>query len=96
VAWHVQSVCRENQVETIGDAYWAAHVQRCARIRYIANGAIDGASAELNRSSLQDALPSRYSVRFTRNVRIAAGGIIFSAKYFAEPALWRPGCTVKF
>ena len=51
------SVRRQNQHEMIGDSDRAGHVQRRSGSRHIADGAIDSAAAELNRSSLQNTVP---------------------------------------
>jgi hypothetical protein len=45
-------VARHDQVEIFGDAHRARYIQRRPSFRYIANRAIDGSAAELNRSGL--------------------------------------------
>jgi hypothetical protein len=55
VARHLQPLGPEDQREIFGDADRAGYLERCSDGRQVANHAIDRATAELDRSGLQNA-----------------------------------------
>jgi hypothetical protein len=59
VAGDMLPVGGQHQGEVIGNTDRAVDVQRGADVRYLANGAVTGAAAELDRSGLQYTVPRR-------------------------------------
>jgi hypothetical protein len=78
VAGRMMSVSLQNQSETIGDTYRSGYVQGGSRMGQVANHAIDRAAAELDRSSLQDAMTictTLFHIRILRCRRLNARSI---------------------
>jgi hypothetical protein len=55
------------------DAQRGRYIERCPFFRYVANGAVDGAAAELNRSPLQHAMSSGSAVLIHSAYRLKPG-----------------------